>query len=329
MTESRHSALQEWDDRLGPVMFIVSIAFLAALAVLLHVGSGVDLLASLATASVDEPEQAGWEVWCVAIMGLSYVMVIAEALLWAVAGSSRWKRHLPCIFFPALRVAARDHTDGTSVWLPVRGWTAVDTALRDRLEKRFSVPMIGVALLVLPLIIFEYFWADQIAESFSLTVATSLSAALIWFAFAFEFVLMMSVVEKRVSYCKEHWIDIVVILAPMVAFLRMARISRVLRLKQITKTARVYRMRGVLMRTYRAVLLLELVQRIVWGGPERRLKKLRAVLAEKREEVAELEQAVQELEMRMAASEEPDSVPGSVPGSVPETEPGSGLGKVA
>lgn len=298
-------------------MFTVSIAFLASLAVLLHVGSGVDLLASLATASIDAPEQAGWEVWCVAVIGLGYVLVLVETVFWAFAGSQRWKRALPGVFFPVLRLAARDHFDGKSVWLPVRGWVTVDTAVRDRLEKRFSLPMIGVALLVLPLIVFEYFWAEQIAASASLTVATSLSAALIWFAFALEFVLMMSVVEKRMAYCKEHWIDIVVILAPMVAFLRMARISRVLRLKQITKTARVYRMRGVLMRTYRAILLLELVQRIIWGGPERRLKKLRAVLAEKREEVAELELAVLELEMRMAATEEPDS------------ESDTGLGKVA
>ena len=54
-------------------------------------------------------------------------------------------------------------------------------------------------------------------------VATRIGEALIWTAFALEFVIMISVVERKLKYCVQHWIDLLVIVLPLVGFLRTLR----------------------------------------------------------------------------------------------------------
>jgi voltage-gated potassium channel len=160
--------------------------------------------------------------------------------------------------------------------------------------------MIVIALMVLPVMGIEQLWPDTAVEF--IQVATSL----IWLAFTFEFLTMIGIVERKVRYCKEHWIDLAVILLPLIAFLRVARLGRLLRLQQLSKTARVYRIRGLMMRAYRAVLVLELVERLMRGTPEKQLAKLREQLAEKEQEVAALRSQIESLLAETAVvAEEP------------------------
>jgi voltage-gated potassium channel len=206
-------------------------------------------------------------------------------------------------------MCGRDYNSSRRVWVPLRGWVAPSTRLAAELERAFSLPMIVVALMILPLLAVEHYWTDALAGSAPLRAAVSLATCLIWVAFAVEFFVMVSVVEKKLDYCKRHWLDIVIICLPFVAFLRFLRLGQALRLQQLSRLGRVYRLRGVTLRTWRSVLLLDLIARIVRISPEKQLKKLRATLEEKEAEQELLRERIQELEAEVAAKEATTEAP--------------------
>jgi voltage-gated potassium channel len=168
-------------------------------------------------------------------------------------------------------MCARSPEIGFRIWLPGLGWRQANKRLRKRLERHFSVPMILIALLILPVLVVEYFMKTQVVEYNWLRLLLHVSTGVIWFAFAFEFILMFSVADKRIEYCKVHWLDIAIIILPLFSFLRSLR---VLRASQVTKMARVYRLRGTAVRALRAMILLEFYHRIVGTDIDRRIEKL-------------------------------------------------------
>ena len=156
---------------------------------------------------------------------------------------------------PAGPFGARDACTGERIWLPRAGWTVVNRELADRMERKLNVPMILIALCVIPLLALDYYQpehhplvhhlhdsiAQQSAPAVSATnpggrerdsgsarlaqlpavrFATRIGEALIWTAFALEFTVMISVVDRKFRYCRQHWVDILVIVLPLVAFLR-------------------------------------------------------------------------------------------------------------
>jgi len=276
---ARTDSLARWrqlDRRFAAPMYVVSILSLLSFAVLLH---------------FHEREEF-YGVWLGSLIASAvlYPCYLAEYVAARRAGSPRSRERLWCCLLPLLRLAARDHETGARIWLPTSGWQTVSAELRSRLEKAGNVPMIAVALLVLPLIGIEYQYADQIEHNPRWAASIAAATTLIWFAFTFEFVVMCSVAERKFVYCKQHWLDLAIILLPLVAFLRALRLGRLLRLQQISRTARVYRMRGVTMRAWRALLVLDVVRRVVHGRPEQRLQKLAEIIAQKEQELAELRQ---------------------------------------
>lgn len=230
-------------------------------------------------------------------------------------GRVRW---LSC-FLPPLRLGGCDHATGKNIWLPGLGWQPVGRELEQRLERVSSVPMIVMALMVLPLIGVEYLWADRLAADPLLSGLLNGAAGLIWFAFAGEFILRLSIAASKWNYIRGHWIDLAIVLLPFFNFVQALRLGRLLRLQQLTRTARLYRLRGVALRAWRALLLVDAVSRIINGPPERRLVKLRAALAQKEQELADLRTEIAGLERATAveagspttaASAERDHSPG-------------------
>lgn len=271
------AALRRLDQRLTVPMVIVSLTSLLALAVLLHFHDRAEYrpawLASL----------------CVSL--LLWPMYVLEFVLAWRLGSPRAVERLWCCLLPPLRFAARDHETGQRIWFPGWGWQTVSRELQSRLERFSNVPMIVIACLVLPLIGIEFHYADAIAADLRWAIWVAAATALIWLSFTLEFVVMCSISQRKLIYCKEHWIDLAIILLPLVAFLRALRLGRLLRLNQLTqltRTARMYRMRGVSMRAWRALLLLDIVRRILQGGPARRLQRLDELIRLKESELAEL-----------------------------------------
>jgi voltage-gated potassium channel len=264
------------DRLLAAPMFAAAVLFLAFLAGLLHLSEGFPASHAI----------------CQFGMLVLYPAFIAEWLLHRAAGSRHTRQNLVFCLFPPLRLGARDHASGTLVWLPKQGWTEVNRTLQQKLEKGFSLPMICVALLVLPVVAIDPPWVETTAES-SVNGFMQPLSAFIWFAFAFEFMVMISIVDRKLQYLKKHWLDVVVILVPLVTFLRIARIGRLARL---TRTARIYGVRGPLMRAYRAVLLLNVIGRLLCSTPEKRLAELQHKLAEKEHELEEIRREIQSLQ---------------------------------
>ncbi len=210
-------------------------------------------------------------------------LVIAESILhWL---TRRWeKANLRFHFFgllfcicPSLRLCARSPEMDYRIWLPGIGWRHPNKRLRRRLERRFSLPMFLIALLILPVLLVEYFLKAEVIAHPSLRVAIHVSTGIIWFAFAFEFIVLVAVARKKVAYCKTHWLDIVIILLPLVSFLRTLQ---VLKASQLSKMARVYRLRGTAVRALRALILLEFVQRIASRDTAVRIDRMEKQLEE-------------------------------------------------
>jgi hypothetical protein len=142
----------------------------------------------------------------------------------------------------------------------------------------------------------------RIRENLWLKIILHFGTGIIWFAFASEFIVMYSVAEKKLAYCKEHWVDLVIILLPLVSFLRSLRAIRALRVaklakaQQITRMGRIYRLRGLAVKAFRAMLLFEVVYRITGITPQKRLDRLRLTLGEKEAEIEDLQEQIIDLE---------------------------------
>jgi len=270
--------LKEKLDRYTPVpMFLVTIAYLLVLGVLVHVALHVQ----------NVPDwQASLVFHLSAALTLLEVFLAVELVLHLLA-RGRWKQHLLFLFVPPLRLTARDCQTGKKIWFPSTGWTAVNEDLVRRVERAFTGPMILIAVAVLPLLVIEFGWQKVVEENSNYRFALNLGTALIWAAFTLEFIVMIAIVKKRVRYCKEHWIDIAIICIPLIAWARLLRLGRLLRLNHVVRAGRVYRLRGLLIKTYQAVLLLEFL-RDRFGNPEKRLVRLEEHLTEKEKELEEL-----------------------------------------
>jgi voltage-gated potassium channel len=284
------------DRRLAAPMFGLTILFLLVTAGALHFG---------AEKAVDDEHAelpVGWCVWGLAVL---YPLYWIEAIVHLRAGTTRWRQSLSCCLLPPLRLGARDHRDGRSIWLPGINWEIVDDDLRRRIERGAHRPMLVVALFVLPLLAAQHYLSEHVHHSNWLPVAVEVGAGLIWMAFTIEFIVMFSVAPKRWTYARQHWLDLIIICFPLIAFLRLARMSAVLRVMRVTRLqqlTKVFRLRGTIMRLWRAVLLLELLDR-VFRGPEERLASLRDRLSAREHEIAELTREIAKLENELAASQ--------------------------
>jgi hypothetical protein len=98
---------------------------------------------------------------------------------------------------PPLRMCARHRGNRQTIWLPRLGWQVVDHHLQRRLERAFSIPMIWIALLILPVLGLQAVFQEKIADYPGLRLALHFGAGLIWFAFATEFIVMVSVADKK------------------------------------------------------------------------------------------------------------------------------------
>ncbi|MEQ1824544.1 MAG: potassium channel protein [Pirellula sp.] len=215
--------------------------------------------------------------------------------------------------FPPLRLCRHDREEADRVWLPFWGWATVDYHLRKRLERAFGGPMVFVAILILPVLILQFFYARQVAEYLWLRIALHVGAGLIWFCFACEFIIMVSVAQSKLKYCKQHWIELLIILLPLVSFLRTlqalraTKLLKAAQLQQFARLARVYRLRGLSMRFFRAILLFGIFNRLIPMKKEKRLARLRSELVEREHEIEDLRKQIALLE-----SQHPPSQPHSI-----------------
>jgi len=73
----------------------------------------------------------------------------------------------------------------------------------------------------------------------------------------------------------------------------------------LTKTAKVFRVRGTVLRAYRSILMLDVIDRLFRAKPEVQLLRLEEAMAEKEREIEELREEMDHLKERLASSELP------------------------
>jgi voltage-gated potassium channel len=290
------SRRQIWEDRLAGPMFFLSLLFLVVLAGLIHRYPRLDrdsLEAYLILGGL-----------CV----LWFPFLLEAVLRFHLRDRERpaWKSlavAAACVLLPPLRMGCRSQVRPSRLWLPVLGWQEVDTHLRRALECFFSLPMLGFALLVLPLLALEYYWGVAIRTEPVLALWLDIGTSVVWLAFTVELILMVAASDRPIQYCFLHWIDVAIVLLPAVEVLplfRLLRLGRLLRLDQLLRWGRLHRLQAVATRGWRAFLLLQVVQRLTGRSLEHRHQQLLELLQAKEEEVADLRQEIKELEGRMA-----------------------------
>jgi len=112
--------------------------------------------------------------------------------------------------------------------------------------------------------------------------------------------VMVSLSDDKIAYCKRHWLNLVIILLPLVSFLRGFQVVRAFRVARAGKLLRVYRMRSLLLRIYQTLLAISAIERLLNRNPEKHLAKLQKRYDEKQQELdaiqAKMDQVRQYLE---------------------------------
>ncbi len=280
-----------WDTLRARVMFLLGFGYLLLVAGLIHRATSTNITAF----EKDVLFAAPLTLW----------PIFALEAWWGVIRRDRsksrravvWRAILVC-FMPPWRMALADPRTGL-VWIPRMGWREPGKELFKRLELVFSGPMLLFAFLILPVLIFEYVQSEQVKSNPALALALDLGIAVIWVAFATEFVFKASVHPKPFRFAKERWLDVAIVVLPMLEFVlihwveaaplaRLLRLGRAISPEQIARMQRLYRLQGLLMKAWHALLLIEGVARLLGHTPEKRLAKLEEKIAELEAELAEL-----------------------------------------
>ena len=124
-----------------------------------------------------------------------------------------------------------------------------DDGLRRHIERRLYWPMMIVAVVLAPLLIFDLFYLAPKRELVGTWIWWLCVGAfgVIWLIFFVEFLIKIAIAECRIEYAKKNWLDIAIILLP--AFLP-------LRAAYLVRSTRLFTLRGVGFRLMRAVITL-------------------------------------------------------------------------
>jgi hypothetical protein len=276
-------------------MFFLALLFLVALAGLIH-----------RYPRLEAGDAEGYLIQ--GALGLLWLVFLIEAgLRFHLRDRSRpaWKALVTavvCAVVPPVRMGCRSQVRTNHIWLPGLGWHEINARLRSLLDRVFSIPMIFFALMVLPLLALEYFEAETIRAEPLLALWVDIGTSVIWLAFAVELILMVAVSDRPWRYAVLHWIDVAIVLLPAVEMLplfRLLRLGRVLRLEELLRWGRLHRLKALMGRCWRALLLLQVAQRLTGRSLEWQLKQRRDLLAAKEEELADLQREIKDIEERI------------------------------
>ncbi len=236
-----------------------------------------------------------------------WVLIILEGLLGMAtaqdAPGKMLKRFLLTTLVPPFRIAYATAYPHKFVWLPKHGWISVTKLNFERMELRLALPMLAVTLLVLPLLGIELFLRELLVQHLWAAMAVHIFTSIVWFAFALEFIIMFSLAEKKLVYCKRHWVNIAIILLPYIACLRMFRLFHFLRMAKASKILRAYRLRGIVARGMRLALVFNLIDRLMERNPAKYLIALEEQISEKKAELKALEEKVESVREKVAEQE--------------------------
>ncbi len=273
------------------LMLAVAIAFLTVIGLVLPHGDSGEAFRDWFVASTQFRPLiiALWSV--VIIEGIAGLFVASDA--WA----ARLRRLLLTTLLPPLRMITASSKPRGWLWLPGIGWKPTGEETSEQLEQKLALPMVILTLLVLPVLGAELTGGETLENHPRMALATHLTTCVIWIGFTMEFLWMVAAAPDKLTYCLKNWINLVIILLPLVAFLRVLNVFRFTRMLRAGKMLRAYRLRGLWTRLWRLALLFNILERLQQRDPakycaalekkiaalESELAKLRAKLAEQRD----------------------------------------------
>jgi voltage-gated potassium channel len=280
-------------NRRHAFMLVVALSFLTVVGLVLPHGESGEAFRNLLLG----------HAWFLPLIIVLWAIVVGEGLLglrWAPdAMSARLKRLLLTSLIPPMRMITASSKPRGWLWLPGAGWLPAGEETSERLEQRLALPMLVLTLLVLPVLGIELTAGESLDDRPSLALATHLTTCVIWIGFTVEFLWMVAAAPNKLDYCLKNWVNLAIILLPLIAFLRLLRAFRFVRMLRAGKLLRAYRLRGLWARLWRLVLLFNLVERLQQRNPakycaaletkitdlEAQLAQLRAKLGEQRSRI--------------------------------------------
>ncbi|MFO7823242.1 MAG: hypothetical protein R6V72_04835 [Cyclobacterium sp.] len=221
-------------------------------------------------------------LWLVYLLDFIIILFLSYKTNTKIAQSA----FIPKVFsllFPPLGIGWRHMEAPEMTWLPYHLWSKCNEGLFNRLKQQFSIPMIVIALLIIPVLLIEWQFYDQVESwlNTDLSFVLDMVQGFIWLAFAFEFILLISISDDKFTYVKKNWIDLLIILLPFISFVRTLRIAKVARLSHL---ARGYKLRALLMKARQGLIFASFFYRILAMKPDFQLKKLKKKLDQNRTE---------------------------------------------
>jgi hypothetical protein len=291
---------QSFEDFVAKVMFYLTILFLSLVAIViqyLQIDNGLERLL--------------FSEQIVILLWILWPVFFLERLLYLIfCDHKTWKSYLNLFLItliPPLRLAARRCHEENAIWWK-GAWQTVDKELHQRIEKQFLYPILIVSLFMIPFWITEIFFPETLYTKYGLLyMITHFGNALIWGLFVTEFTLMISITPKRFDYLITHWLELLIIILPMLALTRFIFIAKYLKLSKsgyllwfvkLQDILNIYRARSVLHRIIRILVIIDIMKRLFQHrNPKKYLLMLRKKLAEKEEEIEELKKQIHETEL--------------------------------
>lgn len=248
---------------------------------------------------------------------LSWLVIAFESLLSIarIHDSPRavLRRFLWICAIPPLRLGFATGHSNELVWLPWKGWVKRGDDSYEDLQRKIAWPMVLVTLAVIPVLLGEWWCGKHEDQAWAQFLVHS-AMALIWTAFMLEFVLSFAVSERKLEYCKFHWINLVIIVIPLVSFLRAVSLMRFLGLSRVPQLLRAFRFRSLYARGIQVALVFDLVDRFLQRDPEKYVVALERRIRDKERELEELQGQLAEFRAKAKAMEEGKETPESEKG---------------
>ena len=92
--------------------------------------------------------------------------------------------------------------------------------LLDRIERMTELPLLVLALAMVPLLTAPLFW-DLSPTSEAVAFALDM---FIWALFATDLAVKLAVAPRRAEYLRQHWLEVLVVLIPFARPLRILRL---------------------------------------------------------------------------------------------------------
>ncbi len=285
-----NSAIPAIANRFAPSMFLLTLLYLVIIGIVLHWWNLDPVL--------DEYDRQ-LTLELIEVIWLPFLIDAAAAMIFAPGYPGKIRRILLVLLVPPARLAVSPHTSGDWVWLPGKGWKRKTRTLYRFLERKLALPMLGVTLMILPLLAVEFLLSDLVLTHHWLDISLNAGIVFIWIAFAAELSIMLTLAPDKIHYLKAHWINVLIVLLPALAFLRGLRVLRLAQLAKSSKLLRVYRLRSVLLRGYESLLALSIIERMIHRDPEKHHAKLRKDIEKKTFELMKLKKKLREVEKHL------------------------------